>query len=222
MTFGHPNNECHWTLHTVNFLFCFTVAQIEKCTEHTLLVKVSDCQTTLELWDLWVHLLHAALKEMFFMFCHLFIHIHIWATNGKKISFRCTILVVFWLFDLTESRYIYIFYIYCLYILNFLQGEILFLTHTHTHRGAATHETNSVRGRCLAQRLLDHSPTTSPHHALFGLSGIWTSDLRVSKPYRLSYCCLSYWHFYPCHNRKQLKPSNSINAYTACEQLLYF
>lgn len=26
MTFGHPNNECHCTLHTVNFLFCFTVA----------------------------------------------------------------------------------------------------------------------------------------------------------------------------------------------------
>lgn len=71
-------------------------------------MKVSDCQTTLELWDLWVHLLHATLKEMFFMFCYLFIHIHIWAINGKKkyhsiLRFGCVLIIWFNL---------YIFFIY--------------------------------------------------------------------------------------------------------------
>lgn len=130
MTFGHPNNECHCTLHTVNFLFCFTVA-----------IRLNSAQKITHPVGKGVWLSNYAravrplgsssarhLKRNVFMFCHLFIHIHIWATNGKKISFCCTILVMCWLFDL-----IYIYFVYILFIYAEFPARGNSFSHTLTH-----------------------------------------------------------------------------------------
>lgn len=210
MTFGHPNNECHCTLHTVNFLFCFTVAirlnSAQKIT-HPVGEGVWLSNYARAVRPLGSSSARHLKRNVFYVL--LSIHPYSYLSNKWKkniiLLYDLGYVLIIW-FNL------YIFCIYTVYIYWIsCKGKFFF---SHMYRGAATHATSPVRGRCLAQRHLDHSPTTSPHHALFGLSGIWTGDLRVSKPYGLSYC-LSYWHFYPCHNRKQLKPSNSINAYIA-------